>query len=99
MRLTGRKKARVIFCLVETPESMVRAEISRYFYKFGCDTENADYLECERQLLHNNSCINNVPIEKRTRVFEYEYSDATNDKITAQLLKAENYYKEIYKTD
>lgn len=82
MWLTGKRKYRLIYCLVPTPEELLARQKSRYWYMFGQDETNPHYIDIADQIDRNNNVISEIPISSRIKVFNFEYEP---DKI--ELLK------------
>ncbi len=72
MALTGAHKARLAYCLVNTPQSLIEEEKRRLFYKMNVPTmENPDYLEaCEA--LEKSMVYDDIPLKERFIEFEVE---------------------------
>jgi len=94
MALFGKTKYRLIYCLVQTPEELVREEIKKYFFKFGCDEMNEDYITVENQITQNFD-ISKIEPKKRLRIFEFDYNQSDIDKLYLQVKKAREYYKTL----
>lgn len=92
MWLTGKKNFRLIYCLVPTPDEIILEEKKSFWYKFGCDETNQDYIDISMQIDHNNDIIRKIPPEKRIKVFEFEYSEEKTEKFLIQYEKAKRYY-------
>lgn len=95
MWLTGKRNFRLIYCLVPTPDEIIREEKKSFWYKFGCDETNQNYIDISMQIDHNNDIIKNIAPEKRIKVFEFSYSEEKTEKFIAQYAKAMNYYKTL----
>jgi hypothetical protein len=95
MWLTGKKKYRLIYSLVPTPEHMVLNECDRLLYKYNRNSQNEDYIkECE-QIKKNNNLIKDLPIEKRVKKFEFDYDANYIDILMKKIEKAREYYKTL----
>lgn len=96
MWLTGKRNYRLIYGLVPTPFEFILDEQRRFSYKFGMGYEtNPDYLDIERQIDHNNSLIETIPIEKRIKVFEFKYDETVIENLKSQIEKARKYYNTL----
>lgn len=94
MALTGVKKARLIYCLVETPAEIIEEQKKKLYYKFGCDEENADYIKMCLQIDKNHD-ISMIQKEKRIKVFEFEHEQEFIDKLYLKIEKAREYYNSL----
>ena len=91
MWLTGRTKARVVYCLVDTPEDIVQDEIRRTSWKkFEIDV--TEETENEVRAKHEFSHISE---NKRVRAFKIELNEANIEQVKEKLLHAREYYNEL----
>lgn len=89
--LTGKKRARVVYCLVDTPEDIVQDEIRRTSWKkFEIDV--TEETETEVRAKHEFSHISE---NKRVRTFLVELNDANIEQVKERLLEARKYYNEL----
>jgi uncharacterized membrane protein len=74
MHLTGARKAKLVYCLVDTPSVLIEKEKFSLFYKMGVATmENPDFLEACREL-EKNMTFNDVALKDRVCEFDVEYN-------------------------
>jgi len=91
MWLTGKTKARVVYCLVDTPEDIVQDEIRRTSWKkFEIDV--TEETETEVRAKHEFSHISE---NKRVRAFQIELNEANIEQVKEKLLHAREYYNEL----
>jgi hypothetical protein len=91
MWLTGKTKARVVYCLVDTPEDIVQDEIRRTSWKkFEIDV--TEETENEVRAKHEFSHISE---NKRVRAFQVELNEANIEQVKEKLLHAREYYNEL----
>jgi hypothetical protein len=89
--LTRRSKARVVYCLVDTPEDIVQDEIRRTSWKkFEIDV--TEETETEVRAKHEFSHISE---NKRIRAYLVELTDEDIDKVKEKLLHAREYYNNL----
>jgi len=89
--LTGRKKARVVYCLVDTPEDIVQDEIRRTSWKkFEIDVteETENEVRAKHEFAH-------ISENKRVRAYLVELNDANIEQVKEKLLHAREYYNEL----
>lgn len=72
LHLTSRKKFRVHYCLFNTPKELVEREQRHFFWKFGGDETNKQYLEICEQIARNHD-VEKIPLHKRLKTFEFDY--------------------------
>ena len=95
MELTGRKKYQGIYWLVPTPASLLDGEYKKIEWRFKGDENNPDFQKAVTQFGRNNECIHDIPIEKRIKVFEFEYDGEYIKKLYSQIEKARKYYESL----
>jgi hypothetical protein len=89
--LTGRSKARVVYCLVDTPEDIVQDEIRRTSWKkFEIDV--TEETENEVRAKHEFSHISE---NKRVRAYLIELNEANIEQVKEKLLHAREYYNDL----
>jgi len=94
MALTGAKKYRLIYCLVQTPDSIIVELKKRIYYKFDCDETNKDYQQMSEQIEMNHN-IKDISEEKRIKVFEFDYDQSKINFLYSKIHKAREYYKSL----
>ena len=91
MWLTGKKRARIVYCLVDTPEDIVQDEIRRTSWKkFEIDV--TEETETEVRAKHEFSHISE---NKRVRAFQIELNEANIEQVKEKLLHAREYYNDL----
>jgi hypothetical protein len=91
MALTGLEKARLIYCLVQTPFEIIEEQKKRLFYKFDCNEDNKNYIEMCQQIEHNNNVILTIPKAERIKVFNIERDDIFIENIYKKVVKGWEY--------
>jgi len=95
MWLTGKEKYKLIYALVPTPQSMVLNECEKLVYKYGKNYDNEDYIKECQQIQRNNDLIKELPIEKRVKVFAFDYNPAYIELLQIKIEKAREYYNTL----
>jgi hypothetical protein len=95
MWLTGKEKYRLIYALVPTPQSMVLNECEKLVYKYGKNYDNEDYIKECQQIQRNNDLIKELPIEKRVKVFAFDYDPAYIETLKIKIERAREYYNTL----
>lgn len=95
MWLTGKTKARLIYCLLPDPQEITLNKKERVFYKFNCDAESIDYQLCSKQIDLNQETIKSIPIEKRVRVFEIDFDPSKIEDLKVAVENATTYYNSL----
>jgi hypothetical protein len=92
MWLTDKTDYRLIYTLNPTPEEMIIEQEKRYYFKFGCDESNPDYIKICQQIRWNNDIIHNLKNEERVKVFEFKRSDEDIEALKVRIELACEYY-------
>jgi len=87
MYLTGRNKAVLAYCLVDTPESLIMDEIKRQTYYKGIVDELSDeFAAIEDQITLNMTFSDRIPAKNRVKLFQI---DRDENKIEAMKRRSE----------
>jgi hypothetical protein len=95
MWLTGKEKYRLIYALVPTPQHMVLNECEKLSWKYGKNYDNEDYIAQTQQIQRNNDLIKDLPIEKRVKVFAFDYDPQFIETLKTKIEKAREYYNTL----
>lgn len=85
MHLTGKKKAQLIFTLMDTPEHLIQKE-----YRYAGDNNPFEYEQFREKYLYNN-----VKDEHRIKVFNIDYDEEIIDTIEQRVLACREYLETI----
>lgn len=93
MFLTGLPKARLAFCLVNTPDELINDEKRRIQWKMNSiDTESEEYkaacLEIEKRCIYDD-----IPINERIYTFDIERDELAIEKIKTRVKECREYIK------
>lgn len=94
MALTGVKKYRLIYVLINNTERIILNEKMKLYYKFDCMDENTDYIKYSQQIEQNHN-YDRIPIKERVKIIEFDYNEADCEKMYKQIEKAQKYYNSI----
>jgi hypothetical protein len=89
--LTGKTKARVVYCLVDTPEDIILSEIQRTSWN-KLEISVSDETEEEVRFQHE---FERIDENKRIRTYLVELTDEDIAKVTERVLEANKYYNEL----
>ena len=99
MDLTKCKKFRLHYCLVRTPEELIRNQCKRFFFKYGQDEDNPHYIAaCEQIRMNNDLSLKDgtpIPQEDRVRTFEFDYDEDYMKKLKNRVVLAREYYNTL----
>jgi hypothetical protein len=75
MALTGAKKSKLVYCLVNTPETIILDEERKLFYKMNAGTtENPDYIKATEEL-RKAMQFDDIPMDERVIEIDVERND------------------------
>lgn len=94
MNLTGLRSAKLIYCLVDTPEQMIQDEIRRQTWKKGL-IDSTPELEAE---VYSQMTFEHIPYELRIRSFNVEYCEETIKAIEERVILCREYYNTLKTT-
>ena len=89
MALTDKRKASVIYALMDTPDEIVERELRSHFW--GSDEWDTD----EENLIREKHMYHNVPIKYRLKRFDIYRSDEDIQAIRDKVEECRNYLKEL----
>jgi len=89
MALTGKRKAFLDYCLVDTPEHLIQRELDSMAYRGG---ELSAEAEAE---VRNNMTFGHVSIELRVKTFEVEWSEDAWEQIKNRITECNEFYNQI----
>lgn len=93
MWMTGRRKALVAYCLINTPYLILEDEIRREHWKqnlIGESQEVRDYVEAQHNFDH-------IPKDERIKVFEIDYDKKGIEQAKEKIEIARVYYNQLMK--
>ncbi len=82
MMLLGVKKARLMYCLVNTPEEIINDEMYKASYK---NPELSTSNEAAKEF-RKNYIFDDIPAKDRLKVFEFEYDEEVADKLINRII-------------
>tara|TARA_R100001443_G_scaffold93050_1_gene99696 strand:+ start:275 stop:1003 length:729 start_codon:yes stop_codon:yes gene_type:complete len=91
MWLTGKSKAYLCYCLLDTPEQMIEDEIRREHWKHKAIDEDPKI----REYVENNHTFGNIPAELRVKTFEIDFDPEIIEQIKARIKDCREYYDEL----
>ena len=94
MWLFGKKKFKLVYCLLNTPEHLVNQEIKKFQYSFY---GSASDLELAIQEIKDNHNYDHIPLVNKVRVYE-EYQEFDDiDRISSRVIQCREYLKNFDK--
>lgn len=96
MALTGRKKYKLTYVLSDTPPEIVTKEINWQMAKLSyAVTDGCFDKDKIAEQIRKNHTFSHLPIEKRIKVFEFEYNESDINKLYKTIDAARIYYNSI----
>jgi hypothetical protein len=89
MELTGKKKGRIIYVLMDTPEELIERELKSFF--FGADEWDTDK---EKEIREKHS-YHNVPVKYRIKEFTVYRDEEVISRINQRVIECRNYLNTI----
>jgi hypothetical protein len=90
MMLTGKTKSALFYTLVDTPEHLLDSEIRKATYNY-----DAEELDDVIQNIKRNATYQDIPINQRFTVFEFEAETDFADRLAVKVSKARDYLNEL----
>lgn len=94
MWLTGHDKAELVYCLMNTPESLIEKEIYAEHYK-AYDFWNGEENESISTIVRLNHNFDRIPNELRVKRFIIEKDEKSFERIREKVNLAREYYKQL----
>lgn len=91
MELTGRRKAYLVYCLVDTPTDIVEDEVRRVHYKLK-EIEDNPIVRNAVEMQHDFA---RVPKKYRIKCYEINYDPKAIEKIYKRVEECREYYKTL----
>lgn len=96
MDLTGKKKYKLTYVLSDTPPEIVTKEINWQMAKLSyAVTDGCFDKDKIAEQIRKNHTFSHLPIEKRIKVFEFEYNESDINKLYKTIDAARIYYNSI----
>lgn len=103
MWLWNKNMARVIYCLLNTPEHLIAREELKLMYDMFGTKEQFDYSTEEEKTLYREGCAEirrnhlyeDIPLEEKIRVFEVERNTIDEDRIANRVVECRKYLNSI----
>lgn len=96
MDLTGKKKYKLTYVLSDTPPEIVTKEINWQMAKLSYASTDG-YFDKDKiaEQIRKNHTFSHLPIEKRIKVFKFEYNESDINKLYKTIDAARIYYNSI----
>ena len=89
MALTGKRKAYLDYCLVDTPEHLIERELNNMSFRGGELT-----VEAKREV-RMNMTFGHIDLEHRVKTFEVEWDEAAWGQIQVRVLECNDYINQL----
>jgi|SRR5690625_336646 len=95
MALTGAKKARLAYCLVNTPIGLIEQEKRSLHYKTGLDEDDPVFQEACREI--EKLCVyDDIPVDERVIVQDLERDEEAIQAIYERVVECREWMREDY---
>ena len=96
MSLLGIKKYKLTYCLIDTPPELITKEINYQIGKLKTSVTDG-YFDADKiaQQIRRNHIVSHLPIEKRIKVFEFDYDINEVKRMESRILKAREFYNTL----
>lgn len=85
---------RLNYVLCNTPTELLKDEKNRYFYKFGCNENNPQYIKVCNQLDRMHT-YDDIPMDSRIKSFEVKFDPTFIEELRMNVENARPYYESI----
>jgi hypothetical protein len=92
MRLTGKKKAKLVYVLLDTPEDIIVREAKSIMYK---EKLPDDFLDILIEEVRESQTYSHIPLENRIKVFELDRDDEMIKLIDEKVIKCREFIETI----
>lgn len=97
MWLTGIKKAKIAYVLIDTPAQLVEDEKRRLSWQIGATSDlSPEFLEACAEIDKNHN-FSQIPVADRISEYEVEYDEKVIEAMKQRVLKAREYLKSLDK--
>jgi hypothetical protein len=94
MDLTGRDTFRLCHVLLPTPEQILMEEQKRFYFRFNCDDDDPQYVDCYEKLARMHD-VSRIPERDRIKVFEFKREDVYLMKLRKRVEQAQAVYHSL----
>lgn len=97
MALTGAKSAKLVYCLVNTPQPLVYDELNKLKWKMGVLNPDTDenYIEAAAELERTLN-YDDIPMSERVNEIHIDRNDDDINKIHTRVIECRNYMNEKF---
>lgn len=97
MWLTGAKDAKLVYCLINTPEQLVIDEKRRLSWKMGLiDYDINDEYIIASKIIDNNNNFDDIPLSEKIHEIHIERNDEDIEKLKSKIILANEYLNNKY---
>lgn len=96
MWLTGAKQGSIAYCLVDTPEGLIQAEIDRLWYKMGKPLIDSKVFIAASKEIREEMTYSDIPLKKRLLEYEADWLPEYADKIEKYVIAGREYLAQIH---
>jgi hypothetical protein len=95
MALTGARKAKLVYCLVNTPEPLIMDEERKLMYRMGAaTTENPEFIKaCEE--IRKSMTYDDIPMTERVIEIDIERSEEDIQRLYSRVVECRKFLNEL----
>ena len=91
MALTGKKKAKLVYTLVNAPEHLIVSEKNRRIYQEGINIDDHKAVAILEDDVEKNMMFDDVPEELRIKVFDFEFDEEKYKQLIERIQQAREF--------
>jgi hypothetical protein len=96
MDMTGASKAKLAYCLVNTPQHLIEDEKKKAFWRLGViDSENDDRFQKACEVIEANGKYDDIPMEERIIEYSFERNQELIDLMHERIIEARKYLNQF----
>jgi hypothetical protein len=95
MALTGALKAKLAYCLIDTPAMLVNDEKRKLMYKMGCATEESDEFHKACEELEKAMTYDDIPFKDRMIEFDVPRDNEAIESMYSRIIKAREFLNDL----
>jgi len=94
MALTGKDKAKLVYCLIDTPYQLIEDEKRKLMWKMGLIDESPECQEAFKEIEASHS-FNHLPIDSRVHVLDIEKNNEDIQKLYEKVEQSRQYINNL----
>jgi hypothetical protein len=96
MALTGKKFARLVYCLIDTPDILFQDELRRLQFKMGVIDDSSPDFQDAAAALYKEHHFDDIPIAERVFEWRIERDDKAIENLYNRVKQCREYFKSLF---